>query len=81
MKKVLFLTSNFPPGRTVGTQRVTKILKYMDDSEFEFHVLTLEEAFYGDRYDKNKPLEKRIPDSVKVYRTPFRDLTSGFTYV
>ncbi len=65
----------------MGTQRVTKILKYMDDSEFEFHVLTLEEAFYGDRYDKNKPLEKRIPDSVKVYRTPFRDLTSGFTYV
>ncbi len=65
----------------MGTQRVTKILKYMDDSEFEFHVLTLEEAFYGDRYDKNKPLEQRIPDSVRVYRTPFRDLTSGFTYV
>ncbi len=81
MKKILFLTSNFPPGRTVGTQRVTKILKYIDGSEFEFHVLTLEEAFYGDTYDKNKPLEQRIPDSVKVYRTPIRDLTKGFTYV
>ncbi len=81
MKKVLFLTSNFPPGRTVGTQRVTKILKYIDGAEFEFHVLTLEESFYGDTYDKNKALEQRVPDSVKVYRTPIRDLTKGFTYI
>ncbi len=81
MKKVLFLTSNFPPGRTVGTQRVTKILKYIDGAEFEFHVLTLEESFYGDTYDKSKALEQRVPDSVRVYRTPIRDLTKVFTYV
>ncbi|RMH60194.1 MAG: glycosyltransferase [Calditrichaeota bacterium] len=81
MKKVLFLTSNFPPSRSVGTQRVTKILKYMDPARYQFHILTLDEAFYGNQWDDSHVLEKRVPPATGVTRQPFKDLTSVFTWM
>jgi glycosyltransferase involved in cell wall biosynthesis len=78
MKKVLFLTSNFPPNRSVGTQRVTKILKFIDPDKFQFYVLSLNESYYGDDGSENL-MAKRVPDSVKVYRTDMFDPTMVFT--
>jgi len=80
MKKVLFLTSNFPPNRSVGTQRVTKILKYIDTSKFEFHILTLKEKYYPGQFDANEILEKRLPNGLFIHRSDMTDLTSGFTH-
>jgi hypothetical protein len=78
MKKVLFLTSNFPPSGSVGTQRVTKILKFIDPEKFQFSILTLNESYYNDDGTKNL-MAKRVPDSIKVYRTKMFDPTMFFT--
>lgn len=81
MRNILFLTTDFPPSRTVGTQRVTKILKYVNPDCFRFFVLTLDEESYKNRFDKNNFLEKRLPPDIKVFRVGMRDLTRGFTYI
>ncbi|KAA3613248.1 MAG: glycosyltransferase [Calditrichaeota bacterium] len=78
MKKVLFLTSNFPPSASVGTQRVTKILKFIDPEKFQFSVLTLNESYYTEFGTENL-MAKRVPDSIKVYRTDMLDPTMFFT--
>ncbi len=79
MKKILFLTTDFPPARTVGTQRVTKILKYIDQEHFKFSVLTLDETAFKDKFNESSFLEKRLPRPLPIYRCAMKDLTLGFT--
>ncbi len=80
-KHVLILTINFPPNPSVGTRRVSKILKYIDYRKFKISVLTLKEEYYNARLGKLMGNEAKIPPSVQVYRTDRADLTRVFTEI
>ncbi len=80
-KKVLLITTNFPPNPSVGTKRVSKILKYVDQNAYRFHVLTLKEIYYNVDLGKQTGNQHKIPESVVVYRTDKSDFTSLFTYL
>ncbi len=79
MSRILFITTNFPPDRTVGTQRVTKILKYIDHDRYQFHVLTLKEDYFKEKMESYEKDVRQISDKVKIYRTGKIDLTYFFT--
>ena len=79
VKKILFLTINFPPNPSVGTHRVSKILKYLDQSRFKIYVLTLKEKYYDLDSGAASGDSKKIPDSVDVVRSDRSDLTYAFT--
>ena len=48
MKRLLIITTNFPPSVSIGTQRILRICKYLDPSQWSISVLTLKEAYYPD---------------------------------
>ncbi len=79
MKRILFLTTNFPPNHSVGTHRVSKILKFIDHRKFNFWVLTLPEDDYDLELGEKAGDAAKIPSAVQVQRTPKRDLTLIFT--
>lgn len=78
-RKILFLTVNFPPNNSVGTHRVAKILKYLDQQKFQISVLTLKEEYYDLSFGKNWDDAAKIPKTVKVVRSDKTDLTYPFT--
>jgi len=78
-KNILFLTSNFPPNLSVGTQRVTKILKYINKEEFRFFILTLKEDYFPADLDSYLKNGRVFPENVVVSRTDKLELTRGFT--
>ncbi len=78
-KNILFLTVNFPPNPTVGTRRVSKVLKYLDYDKFKISVLTLSEKYYNSGQGSQTGDMQKIPEGIRVYRTDMRDLTSFFT--
>ncbi len=80
-KNILLITVNFPPNPSVGTKRVSKILKYTDQTAFRFHVLTLKEMYYNVDLGKQSGNQGKIPESVLVYRTDKSDFTRLFTYL
>ncbi|GAB4334060.1 MAG: glycosyltransferase family 4 protein [Calditrichia bacterium] len=66
MKKLLLINTNFPPNRSIGTQRLLRLCKYLSRDEWEIYVLTI-------------PLEGQIPEQlekenwfrqIEVIRTP-----------
>jgi glycosyltransferase involved in cell wall biosynthesis len=73
MKKLLIVTTNFPPSKSIGTQRVLRILKYLDRSKWDVTVLTLKEHYYPEYTGKPEPLPEFLND-VKIYRTGKIDL-------
>ncbi|NOX87873.1 MAG: glycosyltransferase family 4 protein [Calditrichaeota bacterium] len=80
-KNILLLTINFPPNPSVGTKRVSKILKYIDQKRFCFSVLTLKTKYYDAELGKLMGNYHKIPASVKVYRTDKSDFTKYFTII
>ncbi len=79
VKKILFLTINFPPNPSVGTHRVSKILKYLDHFRFKIYVFTLKEKYYDLEFGAGSGDAKKIPSSVQVVRSDRSDLTYVFT--
>ncbi len=68
MKRLLIVTTNFPPSRSIGTQRILRIGKFLDRTNWQISVLTLKEKYYPE-FD-GKPVE--LPDylrDVRVTRT------------
>ena len=66
LKKVLMITSTFPPVAGSGVIRILKFVKYLPQHDWQVVVLTLR-----DKYSLKKDVTqiKEIPDGVRVYRT------------
>lgn len=67
MKKVLIITYYWPPAGGPGVQRVLKFAKYLPEFGWQPIILTVKNGEYP-AYDES--LQKDIPDSCKVYKTP-----------
>jgi len=75
MKNLLIINTNFPPSRTIGTQRIIRICKYLTQFPWKISVLSLKEKYYG--IDSDSP-NNSLPDClghVTVYRTETSDLS------
>ncbi len=68
MKKILFVTYNFPPAAGAGTQRTLKFLKYLPEFGFETYVLTVDKVDYP---DLDFSLLNEIPEHTKIFRTRY----------
>jgi glycosyltransferase involved in cell wall biosynthesis len=68
-KRLLIVSTHFPPDARPGTHRVIRFAKYLAQLGWDIHVLTLEpdSALYKDLRDAS--LISKVPLSVKVYRT------------
>lgn len=74
MKRLLIISTNFPPSVSIGTQRITRLCKYLDASRWSISVLTLKEKYYPvppNRADNARP---EFMDNLKIYRTEKLDL-------
>ena len=74
-KNLLIVTSNFPPSTSIGTQRILKLCKYLND-DWHIHVLTQKAKYLsGDTFDDNtiKNIRKK---NLLVFRTSKMDLYS-----
>lgn len=66
-KNILVISYYFPPAGGPGVQRVLKFVKYLPEFGVNPIVLTVRN---GDFPAEDKSMQKEIPDSVPVYRTP-----------
>lgn len=64
MKRLLIVNTNFPPSTSIGTQRIIRISKYLDDSKWNIFVLTLKEKYYEKHADTRPPMAES-----SIYRT------------
>jgi len=64
-KKILFVSTQFPPNESIGTQRIVKFIKYLKRKGWEIHVLTLEEKYYR---NSDNSYQFYLPDDIHVYR-------------
>ncbi len=72
MNKVLIITYYWPPGSGAGVQRWLKFSKYLPQYGWEPLILTVDTAFaYYPATDIT--LDKDLPESVKVFKTPATD--------
>ncbi|RMG68932.1 MAG: hypothetical protein D6715_00980 [Calditrichaeota bacterium] len=65
-KRILFVTAHFPPNDAIGTQRMTKLMKYLHRRGWQVFVLTLREDYFPNARGDYRVY---LPDSVRVYRT------------
>ena len=64
-KKLLIITSHFPPGGGPGTKRILQFIKYLVRHRWEPHIITHNNYFFG--YDRNSL--NLVPETAKVHRT------------
>jgi glycosyltransferase involved in cell wall biosynthesis len=78
-KKLLIVSTHFPPDARPGTHRVIRFAKYLSQLGWSIHVLTprTDAALYKQLRDAS--LIKKIPSSVKVYSTNALRLCWPFT--
>ncbi len=74
MKRLLIITTNYPPNLSIGTQRILRICKYLDPSEWAVAVLTLKENYYPLPPGRAENGKLSYLDRVTVYRTHKFDL-------
>lgn len=69
MKRLLIISTNFPPSISIGTQRITRICKYLNPGKWSITVLTLKEQYYP--VPKNRAMNGKpaFLEKLKVYRT------------
>jgi glycosyltransferase involved in cell wall biosynthesis len=75
MKNLLIINTNFPPSRTIGTQRIIRICKYLTQFPWKISVLSLKRKYYGVGVDSP---HNDLPDCLShlsVYRTETSDLS------
>lgn len=68
MKRLLIVTTNFPPSRSIGTQRILRIGKFLDRTNWQISVLTLKEKYYPEFDGGAADLPDYLRD-VRVTRT------------
>ena len=66
MKKVLFITYQWPPAGGPGVQRVLKFVKYLPQMGWQPLVLTVKNGEYP---AIDESLINEIPDNIKVFKT------------
>ena len=77
MKKILIITTNFPPSTSIGTQRIIKILKFIDKNEFKPYVLTLKKKYFNKRsVFGTDPYVDEIIEKIDTIRTSKLDLNN-----
>ncbi len=64
MKNLLIVTTNFPPSKSIGTQRVLRICKFLDRKKWNISVLTLKEKYYPEFNGQTE-----LPDFLKNVHT------------
>jgi glycosyltransferase involved in cell wall biosynthesis len=70
MKKLLTIINQFPPASEVGVHRAIRFIKYLTEVGWDISVITLKDECYTDNnISIDQELNKKIPESVKVYRT------------
>jgi|GEM_PF-1812412 len=73
MKRLLMITTNYPPSASIGTQRILRICKYLDPEKWDISILTLKEKYYpGD--GKVNTEGREFLNRLTVYRTGKMDL-------
>ncbi len=65
-RRILFVTAHFPPNDAIGTQRMTKLMKYLHRRGWEIFVLTLKESYFPEGRGDYRIY---LPPSIRVYRT------------
>ncbi len=74
-KRLLILNTNFPPNNSIGTQRIIRISKYLDKSDWQLFVLTLKEDYFPARQTPGGDAKiTALLDSMTIYRTGKFDL-------
>jgi len=75
MKNILFVTTHFPPAKSVGTQRIVRICKYLPQLGWNIAILTQNEYYYQNLLpDLNNNYS--IGHDIKVVRTRKFDILS-----
>ena len=74
MKRLLIISTNFPPSVSIGTQRIMRLYKYLDSSRWSISVLTLKEKYYPVAPNRANDAKPEFPENLKVYRTEKLDL-------
>ena len=78
MQKILIITYYWPPGAGAGVQRWLKFSKYLPSFGWEPVILTVDPKFAS--YPATDiTLEKGIPESTRIYKTPATDYFSFFS--
>lgn len=68
MKRLLIVSTNFPPSISIGTQRILRISKYLDPSQWQVSVLTLKEHYYPDMSHRTDDDKGDILNKINIHR-------------
>lgn len=63
------VTVNFPPSTSIGTQRILKILKFIDKKKFTPYILTQKIHYFKESIDPFDPYVEKIISPIKILRT------------
>ncbi len=74
-RKIMIVTTNFPPATSIGTQRILKICKYLSD-DWDIHILTLKEKYFPYTSLKGGLDGCERKSGLKIWRTSKFDLYS-----
>lgn len=69
MKRLLVISSAFPPNNQPGTQRIIRFVKHLKSFGWDIIVLTLDPAYYLEGTLVDPQLLKQVPGDITVYRT------------
>ena len=75
IRNIMIITTNFPPSSSIGTQRILKICKYLDQ-RWNVHILTLKKKYFPNKGDSVKSCTRRLRDKIHIWRTGKFDLLS-----
>ncbi len=77
-RRVLIVSSHFPPERAAGVHRILRTIKQLRTSAWPVSVLTVDAQYYRAGTAIDHALLNRLPDGVEVYRSKvLRGLTSA----
>jgi len=74
MKRLLIITTNFPPSTSVGTQRILKICKYLPKFDWTISILTLKKKYFPNVDGPDNIELKDLDGKLKIYRGAKFDL-------
>ncbi|MCB0304038.1 MAG: glycosyltransferase family 4 protein [Calditrichaeota bacterium] len=69
MKKLLIISTNFPPSISIGTQRILRICKFLDPVNWGVSILTLKENYYPDLSHRTDDDKDELLAKLKIHRT------------
>jgi glycosyltransferase involved in cell wall biosynthesis len=68
-KRVLVVSSHFPPERAAGVHRILRTVKQLRASKWPVSVLTVDPDYYRAGTPLDEDLLVRLPDGLEVYRS------------